>query len=560
MSKKFVCLFSIALAVIALMAGVRRLRAVDVSQFLTQESSVSNLAWGSPGGIACDGINFLIAAQSTNGRITAIRLATNGIMPGPPLDLGRNGGLPRVAFDGDNYLVAWPDFATSPSAIYGQFIHPDGAMIGSPFLIADDVGATEMGGLAFDGTNYLAVWEANALNSNAVVTVQGRFITPAGGFPGASFEISDGTNHQKFPDVAWNGEAYLVAWTAQTEGTNEWNVRGRKLNRDGLLASSVTIGQHPAQQPWPPTLASDGTNWLVAWTRESGPYPVLTSNLWLPMLYCRIVVRDGTVPDDEIQVRWGGLGQFKAKATFQGENYLVGWMEKERRDQDGPPRAVSWYWQPAVRELNRSGQPVLTEFWVWRIFNFYPIDPPGLALGAGAGRFLVAWEQLYNNAIWESFLIPLNRSFALRNLTKLADGELQFDLLGPNNRSYGVEVTTNWVNWSAIINPKESFNVYPTGRITVAASMAGPADHRFFRAFDGQTTCRENQRLIEQAKEHWALEHNKESHDYPVDSDLFGPGKYLLVKPLCPNGGAYSLEGMVSHVYCTLEAVAGHSL
>src|SRR5437868_9975212 len=107
MSKKSIAHLSVPLAMIALLAGVGPVKSLDVSQFLTRESGASLTAWGSPSGVAFDGTNFLIAARSTNGGIMAMLLGTNGMMPGPQLDLGRTGGLARVAFDGANYLLAW---------------------------------------------------------------------------------------------------------------------------------------------------------------------------------------------------------------------------------------------------------------------------------------------------------------------------------------------------------------------------------------------------------------------------------------------------------------------
>src|SRR5438067_253410 len=147
MSKKTIAHLSTALALTALLAGVGPVKSLDVSQFLTEESG-AQLTWGSPGGVAFDGTNFLVAARSTNGEIVAIQVATNGVMVGSQLDLGGVGGLPRVAFDGSNYLVAWPDFSDVLSDIYGQFIRPDGTMAGSAFLIEADADPEEMGGLA----------------------------------------------------------------------------------------------------------------------------------------------------------------------------------------------------------------------------------------------------------------------------------------------------------------------------------------------------------------------------------------------------------------------------
>jgi len=546
MFKQSIAGYSIALLLMVLLGEGGALKAGDVSQFLTAESG-AKLAWGSPGGIACDGTNFLIAAQSTNSGIIAIRLGTNGVMPSSPLDLGRTGGLARVAFDGRNFLIAWPDFGDGDgvSDIHGQFIRPDGTMAGSIFLIEADADAEQMGGLAFDGTNYLAVWESDTVSPDMRFSVEGRFIARSGDLIGSRLEISGGTTSQRFPDVVWNGENYLVIWTDQSEGTNQWNVCGRRLNRDGSLMDRVIISENPAQQAWPPTLASDGTNWLVAWSRETGPYLVLNSNLSLPMLFGRIVAQDGTPSGHEVQIRWGGLGQFKPKAAFNGENYLVGWVEKTRAD-------IAWYWQSAVRQLNSAGHPVMTEFWVQRFFNFSPIEPPDLALGGCASRFLVGWAGLSDSSLRGTVLTRLNRVFALRNFVRTAGGDAQFDLAGPPNWSYGIEVSTNCVKWN-------SWNdFYPPGRITIPATAAS-ANGSLFRAFDGQTACRENQRLIQQAKDHWALEQNKQLSDTPADSDLFGPGQYLPSKPVCPNGGSYSALDMVAHPSCSYGGAAGHT-
>ena len=141
-----------------------------------------------------------------------------------------------------------------------------------------------------------------------------------------------------------------------------------------------------------------------------GPHLVLNSNLYLPMLYGRIVARDGSASGQEVPIRWGGLGQFKPKVAFNGETFLVGWMERERF-QSGSPSVLGWSWQSSVRQLNSSGQPVMAEFWTWRFvgdpaFYYSGAEPPGLAMGGGAGRFLVLGQMIVlpNNFIWESIL------------------------------------------------------------------------------------------------------------------------------------------------------------
>jgi len=504
----------------------------DVSQFLTQEASVQ-VGWGSPGGIAFDGVNFLIAARSTNGGVLATRFDTNGIPLGSPISLAETGGLPRVAFDGSNYLIVWPNFTSAISDIYGQLIHPDGTPAGSPFLIEPAAGAAAMGGLVFDGTNYLAVWESE--RDAGVFSAEGRFVSPAGSLVGSRLDISDGDVNAHFPDVVWNGAKYLAIWTSETN-TNQWDVRGRLLNRDGVFMDSIAISDSPAQQAWPPTVASDGTNWLTAWTRESGPYLVSNSNQWLPMLYGRIVTAEGAISGQETTIRWGGLGQYNPKATYNGDSYLVTWVEK------APMSAINvdWTWWWSVRQLNGLGQPLMSTFRLQILLNFPLIDAPVTVAGQRAGRFVVAWENGRNHSMWESTLMRLNRVFALTNFVKPVGGGFQFDLDGPMSYSYGLESTTNFVNWAPVLRDSLG-NMYSPRTITVATTAA--PERSFFRAFDGQTACIENLRLLQEAKAHWVLEHNKAIWDSLSDNDLFGAGKYLPVKPVCPNNGTYQFTG-----------------
>lgn len=84
-----------------------------------------------------------------------------------------------VAFDGTNYLVVWNDAidcaATPASTIKGQLVDVDGAAIGAPFNIipANDLAATTPNSwratspsIAFDGTNYLVAWTDGRNDTN----------------------------------------------------------------------------------------------------------------------------------------------------------------------------------------------------------------------------------------------------------------------------------------------------------------------------------------------------------------------------------------------------------
>jgi prepilin-type N-terminal cleavage/methylation domain-containing protein len=65
-------------------------------------------------------------------------------------------------------------------------------------------------------------------------------------------------------------------------------------------------------------------------------------------------------------------------------------------------------------------------------------------------------------------------------------------------------------------------------------------------------SCLSNLRSIAYAKEQWATENKKASTDTPVAADLYGPSAYLRSTPLCPAGGTYTINDMLSYPTCSI--------
>src|SRR5207244_8680160 len=79
---------------------------------------------------------------------------------GITISTGTCRGDPVLAFDGANYLAVWEDFRSGPADIYGARLSPFGTVLdpeGIPVSTAAD--HQQYPALAFDGTNYLAGWE-----------------------------------------------------------------------------------------------------------------------------------------------------------------------------------------------------------------------------------------------------------------------------------------------------------------------------------------------------------------------------------------------------------------
>jgi len=67
-----------------------------------------------------------------------------------------------------------------------------------------------------------------------------------------------------------------------------------------------------------------------------------------------------------------------------------------------------------------------------------------------------------------------------------------------------------------------------------------------------RVACSRNLKDIEGAKIEWALTMRKTDAEVPADTDLFGPGKTIRDKPLCPASGNYDLKAVSEKPTCTV--------
>ncbi len=87
-------------------------------------------------------------------------------------------------------------------------------------------------------------------------------------------------------------------------------------------------------------------------------------------------------------------------------------------------------------------------------------------------------------------------------------------------------------------------------RNTVTQLQSAAADRNNIAA------CINNLKTIEGIKARWAADFQKQPTDMPLDTDLFGPGRYLLQKPVCPSGGVYTVGALQTKPTCS---VPGHA-
>ncbi|XXX72214.1 hypothetical protein WMF30_31660 [Sorangium sp. So ce134] len=294
---------------------------------ITLSSSSSSIN-SSPAG-ASNGASFFFAWQSASyGVISGKRVTTPGAPPTPTFrisQLPNRQARPAADFDGTQWLVSWLDDRTSPPGVYavrldalGHVIDPSGIVINAAastdttiavshdpqnfFIVWSDErsGSSEdiygarvdrasgavldPGGrpistaaddqvipdIAFDGTNYLVVWEDLRPSSVGRPRVYGARVPPSTGVPIeiAGFPISAGAGRQYMPAIAFDGARYMVVWENGTGSSpSTFELRGARIDPSGtgIDPTGFTISAGPAPKVRP-RLAFGGDVYFAVWS------------------------------------------------------------------------------------------------------------------------------------------------------------------------------------------------------------------------------------------------------------------------------------------------------
>jgi len=225
---------------------------------------------------------------------------------------------PAIAFDGTNFLAVWEDHrSVTAYDVYGTRLRADGTVLdpgGIPISLAAD-GQYDPA-VAFDGENYLVVWEDSRGTSSDIycarVTTNGTVLDTAG------IPVSTVTRHQERPRVAYCNGQYLVVWEDYRNSTIYADVRGTRVSTAGqvLDTQAIEIAMMPDKDKETPEVASDGVNWLVVW-RFGGT----------GVHGARVNSGGGVLDSGGFVISAAVLSQASPAVTFDAANYLVAWAD-----------------------------------------------------------------------------------------------------------------------------------------------------------------------------------------------------------------------------------------
>jgi len=245
-----------------------------------------------------------------------------GIVVAPPTPEVNFVEDPDVAFDGENFLVVWQSHdSITQRDIYGSRVDTSGAVLdGNGFVISIDAQDQYRPSVAFDGTNYFVVWDdfRNAIHTDIYgtrVTTDGDVLDTGG------ILICGASGSQAAADVLFDGTRYFVVW-ADYRGAHMDIYGGRVtpagtvLDGNGKAISTANYNQTL------PKAAFDGKKYFVVWQDyRSGSY--VNADIYGARVDTTAAVIAADASGKAICLISNGLG--RPDLIFDGTNYLVVW-------------------------------------------------------------------------------------------------------------------------------------------------------------------------------------------------------------------------------------------
>jgi len=229
---------------------------------------------------------------------------------------------PAVAFDGTRYVVAWDDKRSgSKPDIYAARVSTSGAVLDKAGIaVCAAADGQFIPAVAGGSKGFLVAWTDQRASIKgdiyaARVSGAGSVLDPGGVAVAADARAEEGAA------VAWDGANFLVVWQ-HDHYPNVWDVRGARFSPAGKLidTSSVGVCTDPLNQH-SPALAFDGARYQVVW---SGWY----ANKAYDIAGARISVGGQVEPQSQTVIASTPENQLVPAVAAGGGKLLVVWQDK----------------------------------------------------------------------------------------------------------------------------------------------------------------------------------------------------------------------------------------
>jgi hypothetical protein len=234
---------------------------------------------------------------------------------------------PCVASNGSDFLIVWQDLRMGTPDIYGARVDHNGIVLEPDGIaVSSAPRSQEFPSVASDGTDYFAVWHDARDSTNTQYDIYGARITADGILLDTnSVAIFVGTAQQTEPSIVSDGTDYFIVW-------EDWRaqvlaIMGARVDSlaNVLDPNGIGISGMPSMMEWYPSLAFNGTDYLVVWADDRNGID--------PDIYGARVDRNGTLLDSlNIPISVTDGMKWMPCVTTDGDDFLVAWDD----DRDFP--------------------------------------------------------------------------------------------------------------------------------------------------------------------------------------------------------------------------------
>ncbi len=356
---------------------------------------------------------------------------------------------PMAEQAGDSYLIAWAGKSQTikSDGKYGQILDNNGMVTGSEFFIDSYITKLDKPLLANNGSEYAVIGCSHHGDSTWDI-ISANIFASDGTSIASSIQVNSTTsgNHW-YPHIASNGSGYMVVWfTDAGQDGSSHGIFGQLLDGSGnKIGSQIQINSYTTDSQWYPNIASNGTNYMVAWDSvgQDGS---------LRGIYGQIISATGAKIGNEIPINTTTqYDQYQPSIAATDSTYLVVWTNNLY----DPTKGSDVYAQC----ISSTGEKRGKEFIVNSIIS---ANQELRHVIAGKNYFLVIWDSLdlssnetqglfgsffdsYGNRIGETFQLS---SQPVGNIDVAVIGD-QFCVAYPKvNENKDIEATITNVTFS----------------------------------------------------------------------------------------------------------------
>ncbi|MGM0558901.1 MAG: MYXO-CTERM sorting domain-containing protein [Myxococcota bacterium] len=317
---------AVALTAFAWCAQVSALPDWSEPQFVDEPIFGKGNAVASSPIVASNGTHRLVAWTRNTSAILGVRVSLDGeLVDTEPFVITAQGavGDVSVASNGDGFYVVWERELGTSEQVWGVPVAAD-ATVGTPAPFSEPGDGGHSPGVAWNGSYYMVGW----IKERGSAAVSARRADDANGPVGSlAFPVATVSTSADGLAVGSNGDGFLISWVDRNSASP---LNAARISSDEIVQDVSPIAISQADTSARDTaVASDGTDYLVAWSEEGASDR--------DILATRVEAATGDLLNSNpISISDASGSQEHPAVVYDGSQFMVAWSDGRPMDGETP--------------------------------------------------------------------------------------------------------------------------------------------------------------------------------------------------------------------------------